>query len=227
MAKNNQPEEKTTGIDELNDNLVSVTEKVQKNQKVIMWCTLGVAIVVALVLAYVYLIHEPAKAKGNDEIGKADLQLVIGNDSTALAQYLTVADKMGGDAANRAALQSACLLYEKGEYQQALEYAKKFSSNESVIGAAALSLEGDCYVNLDNLDAAVKAFKSAISKSNDNALYTPFFMMKLARVYREQKNFSGEVVVYEDILKDFPQYGDTYGIDVEKLLARAKADASK
>lgn len=227
MAKNNQPEEKTTGIDELNDNLVSVTEKVQKNQKVIMWCTLGVAIVVALVLAYVYLIHEPAKAKGNDEIGKADLQLVIGNDSTALAQYLTVADKMGGDAANRAALQSACLLYEKGEYQQALEYAKKFSSNESVIGAAALSLEGDCYVNLDNLDAAVKAFKSAISKSNDNALYTPFFMMKLARVYREQKNFSGEVVVYEDILKDFPQYGDTYGIDVKKLLARAKADASK
>ena len=197
MAKNNQPEEKATGIDELNDNLVSVTEKVQKNQKVIMWCTLGVAIVVALVLAYVYLIHEPSKTKGNDEIGKA------------------------------AALQSACLLYDKGDYQKALEYAHKFSSNETVIAAAALSLEGDCYVNLDNLDAAVKAFKSAISKSDKNTLYTPFFMMKLARVYREQKNYSGEAEVYEDIIKNYPQYGDSYGIDVEKLLARAKADASK
>ncbi|MBD5199085.1 MAG: tetratricopeptide repeat protein [Bacteroides sp.] len=227
MAKNNQPEEQATGIEELNENLVSVTEKVQKNQKVIMWCTLGVAIVVAIILAYVYLIHEPSKAKGNEEIGKADLQLVVGNDSVALSQYLNVADKMGGDAANRAALQSACLLYEKGEYQKALDYARKFSSSESVIAAAALSLEGDCYVNLDNLDAAVKAYKSAISKSNDNTLYTPFFMMKLARVYREQKNYKAEADIYGEIVKKYPQYGDAYGIDVDKLLARAQAEASK
>ncbi|MDE5969536.1 MAG: tetratricopeptide repeat protein, partial [Muribaculaceae bacterium] len=160
-------------------------------------------------------------------IGKADLQLVVGNDSVALAQYLNVADKMGGDAANRAALQSACLLYEKGEYQKALDYARKFSSSESVISAAAQSLEGDCYVNLDNLDAAVKAYKNAISKSDDNTLYTPFFMMKLARVYREQKNYKAEAEVYEDIVKNYPQYGDAYGIDVDKLLARAKAEAAK
>ncbi|MDE7156201.1 MAG: hypothetical protein K2N79_07960 [Muribaculaceae bacterium] len=52
-------------------------------------------------------------------------------------------------------------------------------------------------------------------------------MMKLARVYREQKNYKAEAEIYEDIVEKYPQYGDAYGIDVDKLLARAKAEAAK
>lgn len=225
MSKKNQSEEHLNGIDELNENLTSVTEKVQNNQKIIVWCSIAVAAVVAAILVYIYLIHEPGINKANDEIGKADIQLAIGNDSVALAQYMAVADNYGHDAGNRAALQSACLLYQKGEYEQALNYLDKFSPSESIIGAAAYSLKGDCYVNIDNLDNAVSAYKDAISESDDSPLYTPFFMMKLARVYREQKNYTAEAGIYEEILNNYPQYGQTYGIDIEKYLNRAKLQA--
>lgn len=225
MSKKNQSVDPVTGIDELNENLTSVTEKVQNNQKVIVWCSVAIAAIVAVILIYIYLVHGPSVSKANDEIGKADVQLALGNDSVALAQYMNVADNNGHDAGNRAALQSAVMLYQKGEYEKALTYLDKFSPSESVIGAAACSLKGDCYVNLDNLDKAVPAYKDAISESDNSPLYTPFFMMKLARVYRAQKNYSAEADIYRQVLDDYPEYGNAYGIDVEKYLKRAQLES--
>ncbi len=224
MAKQNLnvPE---NGVDELNDSLVSVSEKVQDNKKIILWAAGAVVLVAVLVLGYIYLVRQPGQAKANDNIGAADIQLALGNDSIALAKYMEVADNDGYDAANRAALQAATMLYKNGKYEEALNYLDKFSASDKVIGAAAYSLKGDCYVNLDNFDEAVSAFKDAIDKSDKNVVYTPFFMQKLARVYRAQSKFVEEAAIYREIIKDYPQFGDNLGIDMEKYLRRAELDA--
>lgn len=224
--KNNQQEE-VNAIDELNDSLSTATEKVQSNQKIIVWATVIVAAVVLIVLGYIYLIHEPGKNKANDAIGDADIQLALGNDSIALVKYLDVADNFSGDARSRAALQAAGMLYSKGDYQGALNALDKFSAEDDIIGAAAASLEGDCYVNLDNLDKAISSFKDAVSISDENPMYTPFFMMKLARVYREQKNYKAEADVYKEILDEYPAYAAAYRVDIEKLYKRAKIQAGE
>lgn len=213
------------GVDELNDSLVSMSEKVQDNKKIILWAACAVVAVAVLVLGYIYLVRQPGQAKANDNIGEADIQMILGNDSIALAEYMSVADNDGYDAANRAALQAAIMLYQKGDYEKALNYVDKFSASESIIGAAAYSLKGDCYVNLDKLDDAVSAFKSAISKSDKNQYYTPFFMQKLARVYHEQGNFNEETELYRSIIADYPQFADDYGIDMKKYLRRAELAA--
>lgn len=213
------------GVDELNDSLVSVSEKVQDNKKIILWAAGAVIVIAVLVLGYIYLIRQPGQQKANDNIGAADIQMALGNDSIALQEYMNVADNDGYDAANRAALQSAIMLYQNGDYEKALNYVDKFSASESLVGAAAYSLKGDCYVNLDKLDDAVSAFKSAISKSDKNKFYTPFFMQKLARVYHEQGNFSDEAEIYRSIIADYPEFGDGYGIDMKKYLRRAELAA--
>lgn len=214
-----------TGLEEINDTLTTTVAKVQENQKIIMICSIVAVVIIALVLSYVYFFRNPGIQKGNDAIGLADLELAQGNDSIALVKYMNVADNNGGDAANRAALQSAILLFNEGKYEEALKYADKYSDTDDVVAAAANSLKGDCYVNLDKLADAEKAFNKAISVSDDNAAYTPFFMLKLARVYRAQSNFAAEVKLYEQILKDYPLYGQQHNVDVEKLLDRAKLSA--
>ncbi len=133
----------------------------------------------------------------------------------------------GYDAANRAALQSAILLYQDGKYEEALKYLDKYSVKDEIIGAGARSLKGDCLVNLDRLDDAVKAFKDAISTSDNNPAYTPFFMMKLARVFAAQGKHDEEAKLYEEIVKDYPLYGQAHNIDVEKLLDRARLQTGK
>ena len=227
MSKNKKVEETRTSIDNLNDSLTSMSEKVQANRKLISGIVLTVTILVAAILVYVFLIRRPAAEKAATAVGVADRELLInGNDSTALAIYQQVAED-GYSAGNRAALQAAIILFNDGKYEEALASVSDYSAKDDVIGAAAYSLKGDCLVNLDRYDEAVKAFDQAISQSAKNPYYTPFFMMKKARVLRAQEKYADEAAVYEEILDQYPTYPRDYNVNVEKELSRARLRAGK
>lgn len=227
MAKEKQTETRTS-IDELNDTLTNAVEqKLQNNKKSIIMAVVAVIAVAAVVL-FVVNSREAGATAANDAIAQADRTLIVeGNDTLALAQYMQVADNEGYDAANRAKLQAAILLFEKGEYQKAIDYINGYSASDALIGAAAYSLQGDCYVNLEKYNEAVASFDKAISTSDDNSLYTPFFMMKQARVYRELKDYAKEAAIYEKIKADYPDYGAAYQIDIDKYIERAKASKAE
>lgn len=226
MANNKPVEETRTSIDEVNDTLTGIGEKVQSNPKVIVWGCIAVAAVVAVILIYVYAIRQPGQNAANNALGQADIELLMGNDSVALAKYQQVAADHGYDAGNLANLNVAILLYKEGKYEEAISYLKNYSASESVIGASAKSLEGDCYVNLKQYPQAIDCFKQAVKISDNNPHYTPAFLLKEATVLREQKDFKAEAAVYEQILKDYPTYGSEIGVDIKKYLERAQ-DAAK
>lgn len=227
MANNKPQDETRTSIDEVNDTLTGLGEKVQNNPKTLIYSCVAVAVVVIAILIYVYAIRQPGQASANQALGQADMELLMGNDSIALAKYQQVAADHGYDAGNLANLNAAILLYKDKKYEEALSYLKNFSSSESIIGASAKSLEGDCYVNLQKYPEAVDCFKQAVKISDNNPHYTPAFMMKEATVLREMKDYSAEAAVYEQIVKDYPNYGAEINVDIQKYLERAKAAAAK
>ncbi|MEZ3590874.1 MAG: tetratricopeptide repeat protein [Muribaculaceae bacterium] len=222
MANKNQQETRTS-IDDLNDSLSSIEQKVEGNQKLISWILIAVAAVTVLVIVYIFLIREPAIKAADEAVSQADITLIQGNDSLALAQYKQVADEYGYEAGNRAALQTAILYYKKKDYKQALEYVKKYDQKETVVGAASLALEGDCYVNLGQLDDALAAFKKAVKASDNNPLYTPLFLIKEANVLRAQNKTEEELKVYETIQEEYPEFGPAYNYDIQKYIERCKA----
>lgn len=224
MAKDNDNETRTA-LDEINESLTGLEQKVQNSQRTIMWVILAIGVVVCAILIWIYAIRRPGMAAADNAVGQADITLSTGNDSTALEQYRQVADNYGYFAGNRAALNAAILLYKDGKYEEAAKYLDKYDATESVIGAAAKSLQGDCYVNLDKLGEALGCYDKAIKISDENPLYTPYFMMKKATVLREQKNYSAEAAVYREIIKDYPMYGAQNGIEMEKYLKRAELQA--
>lgn len=227
MANNKPQDETRTSIDEVNDTLTGLGEKVQNNPKTLIYSCVAVAVVVIAILVYVYAIRQPGQASANQALGQADMELLMGNDSIALAKYQQVAADHGYDAGNLANLNAAILLYKDKKYEEALSYLKNFSSSESIIGASAKSLEGDCYVNLQKYPEAVDCFKQAVKISDNNPHYTPAFLMKEATVLREMKDYSAEAAVYEQIVKDYPNYGAEINVDIQKYLERAKAAAAK
>lgn len=227
MANDKKNEETRNAIDSVNDTLTGIEQKVQNNQKVIMWITIALAAVVCIVLLYIYAFRQPRIEASNNAIGQADTELMAGNDSIALLKYKDVAENYSGDAANRAALNAAIILYRDKKYQEAIDYLKKYDTTDDVIGAGALSLEGDCYVNLKKYDDALACFRKAVKQSDNNPAYTPYFMMKEATVLHEQKKYAEEADVYAQIIKEYPQYGDNNRIDMEKYLERAKALAGQ
>lgn len=226
MAKQNESETRTS-LDDINDQLTGLEQKVQNNQKKIMWGIAAVLGVICLILIWIYAVRRPGIEAADNAVGQADITATLGNDSLALEQYKKVADDYGYEAGNRAALNAAILLYNRKEYKDAINYLEKYSPKETIIGASSQSLMGDCYVNLKEYDKAVSCFRKAAKISDNNPYYTPVFLMKEATVQRELKNYKAEAALYKEILDDYPQFAGTNAIDIEKYLKRAELQAGE
>lgn len=219
--------ETRTSIEELNESLSGIERKVEDNKKMIVWVVAAIVAIAVIILGYVYLIQNPNLEKAKEEIAKADADYTLGQDSIALNEYMAVADNYSNDASNRAGLNAAIILFEQGKYEEAIKYLNKFDAEGVVVGPASQALLGDCYVNLEKYDDAVKAFDKAISLSGENELYTPLFILKKATVLREQGKFADEAKLLQTIKDKFPAFVSNYQVDVDKYLERAKAQAGK
>lgn len=204
------------------------TEKVKVDSKIrkwLMWCTIVVAVIVIAVIVYVMFVRQPAIQKGNDAIGEADrIALFESNDSIALAAYQDVADNYGYEAGNRAKLQSAIILYRQGKYEEALKYLNSYKAKDSVIGATALALKGDCQVNLDRYDDALKSYNKAISRADNNPRLVPFLLGKKAVVLMEQKKYGDAAKVYGEIESKYPEFARTINAKSRKLQCESLAE---
>lgn len=217
--------ETRTSIDELNESLSGIEKKVEENKKMIVWVLGAIVAIAVIILGYVYIIQEPNFENAKTEIAQADSKLALGQDSIALEAYKAVADSYSNDAANRAGLNAGIILFQQGKYEEAINYINKFDAEGVLVGPASQSLIGDCYVNLEKYDEAVKYFDKAISLSGDNDLYTPLFILKKATVLREQGKFAEEAKALEIIKNKYPNFVTGYRVDVDKLIERANAQA--
>lgn len=221
--QNNQP----IALEEVEKDNKELKEKVTLGQKYLVWLMIAISAIAIIVIIYIFAVRNPGIKSGNEAVSQADVTLAQGNDSLALTQYQQVADKYGYDAGNRAALMAATLNYKNGNYEAALNDLKGYDPQESIVGAAAKSLEGDCYVNLKKYNEALSSYDKAIKESDDNALYTPLFMLKKATVLRELKDYAGELKVLKTIKNDYPEYTAQYRVDIDKYIARAEYQAGE
>lgn len=223
MAKKQNGSSRTT-LEEVNESLSSAAQRIEDNKKYIYWALCAVVVVVLLALGYIYGVRNPGIDKAKDEIGKADLEMLLNNNTDeALKGYEKVFDSYSNKPSERAALNAAIILYEKGDYKKAAEYLEKYDPSGNLVGPASQSLLGDCYVNLKQLDKAVAAFDKAIALSGDNELYTPTFMLKKGTVLHALKKYDEEAKLYQDIKDKYPVYTQNFRVNVDKYIERAKA----
>ena len=196
MAKKQDQGARTT-LEEVNDSLSTAAQRIEDNKKYINWAIIAIAVLVLLAVGYIYGIRNPNLQKAKDQIGKADLELLQGNQDEALKKYEQVASEFSNKHAERAHLNAANLRYQKGEYEKAIKHLEDFTPSDKLVAPAAQSLLGDCYVNLKKLDKAIAAFDKAISLSADNEAYTLFFILTSATLFYEQKNYAEVAAIFQ------------------------------
>jgi len=226
MAKKQDQGARTT-LEEVNDSLSTAAQRIEDNKKYINWALIAIAVLVLLAVGYIYGIRNPNLQKAKQQIGEADIELMNNNTDEALKQYEKVASSFSNKPAERAHLNAAILLYQKGEYEKAAKHLEDFSPAGNLIGPASQSLLGDCYVNLKKLDKAIAAYDKAISLAGENEAYAPAFMIKKATVLHEQKKYADEAAIYQTIKDKYLMYTQMNGFDVDKYLERANALAGK
>ncbi len=226
MARKQDQGARTT-LEEVNESLSTAAQRIEDNKKYINWALIAIAVIVLLALGYIYGIRNPQLQKATDQIGQADLELMQGKTDEALKDYEKIAAEFSNKPAERAHLNAAILLYQKGEYEKAAKHLEDYSPKGNLIAPASQSLLGDCYVNLKKYDKAISAYDKAINLAGDNEAYAPAFMIKKATVLHEQKKYDDEIAIYEKINDLYPMYAQQTGFSIDKYLERAKALAGK
>jgi tetratricopeptide (TPR) repeat protein len=107
-----------------------------------------------------------------------------------------------------------------GEYDNAIEFLNKFSSDDIMLGTVAVGAIGDANMELNKVDEAIKYYKKAAERQS-NDFTTPIYLKKAGMAEEGKGNFAEAVKLYERILIEYNR--TTEARDIEKYIERAKA----
>ncbi len=228
-----------TGIENLNESLTSFSSKVEKHKKVILGVVGGIVVVALAGFGwYFWSKHQDKKSSqaystalvNANKKAQKDAQISDNPDSVISAILMkemqeTVKKEEGKVGATLAQIQLAPLYYNEGKSKEALAALEAADIDEPVMEMCAMVLKGDCYVDLKKNKEALSAYDEAFDKAKeDNPEIAARVLMKKARVLDAEKKYADALAVYEQILKDYPQYDN---MNVEAYAERERALAGK
>ncbi len=197
---------------------------IEKNRKKILYIVGAVAAVVLIVLGVNNFIVKPREVQAADEMAKT--AIAFSRDSFALALngdgieslgYLEINDQYGSTSSGKlAAAYAGICYYQLGQYEEAIDYLKKYSGDDVYFSVAVQGLIGDAYAELGETEKAITQFESAASEKND--VLSPVYLKKAGIAYESLGKADKALAKYMEIKEDYPANAEAS--DIEKYIAR-------
>jgi tetratricopeptide (TPR) repeat protein len=197
---------------------------IEKNQKIIL-IIVGVIVVVVLgFFGFKRFYLTPRESAAQSQMFMAEkyfemdsLNKALNGDGNYLG-FLDIIDQYGiTKSANLSHYYAGICYLKKGEYEKAIEHLKKFSSSDQIVGPMALMALGDAYMELKQVDEAVKFYLEGADKKK-NEFTTPVILMKAGWAYEEQGKYDKALEVYKRIKEEYPRTNE--GRDMPKYIAK-------
>ena len=213
-----------------NKGIQSISEFIDTNKNNILIA--GIALIVLVAGLYYYQnVYKPGvEAEANESIFTAEryfaqdsLNLALNGDGLHPGMR-EVADDYGSTAAgNRAAFYTGRILLEQGKYEEALEYLEDASMSDELMAAQVITLQGDCYSELDQFEKAGDMYMKA-ANMRDNMITTPYALIKAGIAYEEAGAFDDAKSAYEELQSNYTD--SRFANKVETRIARVEAKLS-
>ncbi|MDP4662433.1 MAG: tetratricopeptide repeat protein [Salibacteraceae bacterium] len=202
-----------------------------ENQKSL---TIIVGVGLLLVLSffgYKYFIQEPNEAAAKEMVWMAEKAFAADSLEQALngtnnyAGFLDVINSYGSTETGNLAHYYAGVAYLRlGEYNSAIDYLEDFDCTDELVCSVAMGATGDAYMEIGQVDDAIKYYKNAANHSA-NDLTTPIYLMKAAKAHEIAGDHSDALALYKRIKKEYPTSAE--GATVDKYIARAEGMTAK
>lgn len=209
------------------EEVYSKTESwVVENQKSLSIIVGAIVLMLVSYFAYKNLYLAPQEAEAKEQVWQA--QQAFANDNLEVALngsdvaygFLDIIDNYGiTETANLAHYYAGISYLRLGQYEEAITYLEGYDCRDIMICAVALGATGDAYMELGEVDNALKYYQSAINHS-DNVLTAPIYLMKAARAHEEVGDYAEALELYKQIQSDYPASNE--GRLIEKYIARAE-----
>ena len=217
MAKQNtqQGDERLENVEKA----LSKTEQwIEDNQK-LLWTILIAVLVVAFGVFGVTKYMNKRNATASAQIFKAQqyfeneqYENALNGDGNNLG-FLDIISDFGSTKTGKLAQYYAGISYMKlGNYNDAIEHLKKYSSNDQILAPMALGAIGDCYMELGDNQNAVSYYGKAARK-NPNDFTSPMFLVKEGMTYEIMGNYGKALEAYKLLKKDYPLSNEAFDIN--------------
>ncbi|MDR1543536.1 MAG: hypothetical protein LBS50_03815 [Prevotellaceae bacterium] len=226
---------KTLKTEEKAGEFISKTEKFfEENQKTVYYVLIGVLVAVVLVIfGYNYFrgtekrfFFTPQSVTASEKLvwceqtfARDSFQLALDGDGINDGYAQIAASYPLTKAKNEAALGAATCSFYLGRFDEAIDYAKKFTKGSNTFSPVAIGLIGDCYVEKGELKEAAKYFDKAASYKNE--ALAPHFLKKAADIYLFSLNDSKKALEYYQTIKD-KYFSSRQAADIDKFIELAK-----
>jgi len=200
----------------------------RKNRNIVIG---AIAVIILIPLgwfAYERYVAEPKEIEAADALFAAEQYFALDSFNLALngnnevQGFISIIDNFGGtDAANLSHYYAGVCHYNLGQYNEAIEQLKDFSTDDLFLSGISIGLTGDAYSELKNYEEAVNHYEKA-AKKNSNDLVSPVYLRKAAQLYEiELNNPDKAIELYQKVITEYP-----LSLEAEvctKYLERAKA----
>ena len=213
-------------LQELESALTKTEQFIEDNQKKIFFVLGAIVVIVAGYIGYKRYYVQPKENEALSQMFMAEnyfekdsFNLAINGDGNYLG-FLDIIEDYGiTKAANRAKYYTGISYLHLGQYEEAIDYLKKFKTDDIILGPVATGAMGDAMLELGQKENALKQYQKAYGESV-NELTTPVYKMKAASLLEEMNKNADALKLYEEIKKDYPQSAE--GTTIDKYIARVK-----
>jgi len=208
---------------------------IEKNSKALFTGLIAIAVLILGFLTYNKYVAEPTeKAASNDlafprkyfdEAATAgsgiDSLLNLGLEGTdGKYGFLDIAQTYSSTKAGNLANYYAGVSYlQLKNYEKAIEYLSKFSSDDIILAPVALGAIGDAFADLEQLEDALEYYEKAANKTT-NEFTTPLFLFKAGQIALNLKKFDKAASLFSKIKDNYSK--SDQGKDIDKYIHSAK-----
>lgn len=222
--KNKQQEEDT--LVDVVGQVENLQDYVEQNRNTIMAAIIGIILVVASILAYLYIYKAPRDKAASEKIHHAQFAFDQGNWEIALEGdtintdqgFLDIIDAYSGtQTANLAHYYAGVCYLNIGDFDTAISYFEDYREKGKVLPSFKFANLGDAYSEKGELDKALSFYKKAVA-AHPNEFSTPMHLMKLGLLYEKQGQKADAKETYQRIADKYPN--SLQAVDAEKYLTR-------
>ncbi|KAB2866919.1 MAG: tetratricopeptide repeat protein [Bacteroidales bacterium] len=219
-SKNVQPDT----VESIDNALTKSEQFIEKNQKSLTIIIVAILVIVSIYFGYNRFYLAPMEDEARSQIFAAEynfekdsFKLALNGNDNDLG-FIQIADKYSMTKTGNLAHYYAGICYRQlGEYQNAINYLKKFDAGDVLVTPVAYGAIGDCYVELNQLKEGAKYYEKAANFSEDE-FTAPIFLKKAGMVYEELKQNDKAIKLYTTIKEKYPKSQEAR--EIEKDIAR-------
>lgn len=222
MAKNQQHEDSFENVESA---LTKTEQFIEDNQKLISFAIIALIIIVGGYWAFKKLYMEPLQKEAQEIVFPAQQYFQTDSFNIALngdgmnPGFLEIIDQYGATNVGELAEYYAGVCYlNLGDYENAIDYLKGFSTDEPILMATSQGAIGDAYLELGDSDEAIKWYTKASNLENE--LIAPTYLFKLGLLFEESGENEKALEVYNQIKTEYKNSSEARQID--KYITRAK-----